>query len=816
MRNKLALYFYSLIKALFLFSEQAFQALWPLFFLVLTYLGFLNLGLDRHYNLHLISFILLSIVTILLLYKFTKKLQWPSRIVILRKIEHDNQLAHNPLLSKNDRLISGNPNLWIEHIKSIKAPSFLTLSRPRFSVDAKKDPYAIRFFVLLFFVITFYFGDGRIFFDKAYHSFFPPVSPPIIVADEQARQSVTGWIFPPEYTAKMPTVLNADTPQPLIAPTGSQLSLQIDKKYWFFKPEIQLSDDRFDHFTLDKESGLYTYQTVLNDDDLVIKLRIGWFNKMKWHLFVDEDHAPSVYFAKPPVGTNDGDVMFNYTYQDDYSVESIKLKITRAQSLMTDNEGEEVPNVEYIDLPLRTPKTIGAQDITMQHKLDFARSIWAGTPVLLQLIAKDAIEQRAESDEILFIIPEREFRHPIAQELMITRRDLITNYARHRPMAVVRALEYMNMPTLYQDDFGLFLSLSSLFNRLRVDVANRQRDSISELIWDIALTLDKDQMEREKEQLDRLLAEMMEALEKGDDETVQKLIEELESKLFDYQQALFEFLQNHAEEMPLAIGENSGLDALTDQNINSAMNRLRELAQAGSKQDLRNAIQHLKDFMAGLQKPQPANLTEQQKLALQQLQDLDAIIRQQDAIRNKTRMNVERKVPDIDGALTEQQKGLNAFFSELLTQCQGAGLSIPNSLPMAMEMMDETVNALNAPDFAMAQEMQEEILFLLQSGQEQLAQEIQSQMNMRIFSGVQQNNNPLMPQGRRDPFGRPVGGDQANGLAGNPLMPSGVQIPDEFDIQETQRIQNELRRRSGERRRPEQELDYIRRLLNRF
>ena len=61
----------------------------------------------------------------------------------------------------------------------------------------------------------------------------------------------------------------------------------------------------------------------------------------------------------------------------------------------------------------------------------------------------------------------------------------------------------------------------------------------------------------------------------------------------------------------------------------------------------------------------------------------------------------------------------------------------------------------------------------------------------------------------RDPLGRPI--------SNNGTYDRGdVKIPDENILQKSRRILDELRRRAGERTRPEIELDYIDRLLKRF
>jgi hypothetical protein len=61
----------------------------------------------------------------------------------------------------------------------------------------------------------------------------------------------------------------------------------------------------------------------------------------------------------------------------------------------------------------------------------------------------------------------------------------------------------------------------------------------------------------------------------------------------------------------------------------------------------------------------------------------------------------------------------------------------------------------------------------------------------------------------RDPFGRPT--------SNNGTYDQGdVRIPDEGILQKSRQILDELRRRAGERSRPQIELDYIERLLKRF
>ena len=64
---------------------------------------------------------------------------------------------------------------------------------------------------------------------------------------------------------------------------------------------------------------------------------------------------------------------------------------------------------------------------------------------------------------------------------------------------------------------------------------------------------------------------------------------------------------------------------------------------------------------------------------------------------------------------------------------------------------------------------------------------------------------------RRDPLGRPLGeGTSGNSDSGN------VRVPDQMEEARTRALQDELRRRGAERTRPQNELDYIDRLLKPF
>jgi len=88
------------------------------------------------------------------------------------------------------------------------------------------------------------------------------------------------------------------------------------------------------------------------------------------------------------------------------------------------------------------------------------------------------------------------------------------------------------------------------------------------------------------------------------------------------------------------------------------------------------------------------------------------------------------------------------------------------------------------------------------------------QVGQSAPDGGTQGEQPGRRSGRndqRDPLGRQMG----QGTSGADES-SEVRVPDEMERQRTQALQQELRRRGGERFRSQEELDYIDRLLRRF
>jgi len=163
------------------------------------------------------------------------------------------------------------------------------------------------------------------------------------------------------------------------------------------------------------------------------------------------------------------------------------------------------------------------------------------------------------------------------------------------------------------------------------------------------------------------------------------------------------------------------------------------------------------------------------------------------------------------GNSAAQQEELRHALGEMMRH-MGDGLGdIPDPLGRAERAMRDAAGALQRGTPGDAIGSQSEALDQLQQGARDFAKQLQDRLAKGWGSpGDDEGSGRDTPdKGDRDPFGRPL---SANG----PYDQGDVAIPDESILQKSRQILDELRRRAGERSRPEIERDYIDRLLKQF
>jgi hypothetical protein len=156
--------------------------------------------------------------------------------------------------------------------------------------------------------------------------------------------------------------------------------------------------------------------------------------------------------------------------------------------------------------------------------------------------------------------------------------------------------------------------------------------------------------------------------------------------------------------------------------------------------------------------------------------------------------------------LRDRLNGLNG----LPGQGSEAGEAGRQQLDRAGRAMDEAEEALRNEDFAGALDRQAEALEALREGMRNLGEAMaEEQGQQEGGAGEGEAFGRADPNSQRDPLGRNVGEMGRIGSDRNMLQGDDV-------YRRAQELLDEIRRRSGDQSRPDSELDYLKRLLDRF
>lgn len=121
--------------------------------------------------------------------------------------------------------------------------------------------------------------------------------------------------------------------------------------------------------------------------------------------------------------------------------------------------------------------------------------------------------------------------------------------------------------------------------------------------------------------------------------------------------------------------------------------------------------------------------------------------------------------------------------------------------------MEDAEGALRDQDYAGAIDNQADAMDAIREGMQELGEELAQQQQQQGQQGEQLGQ--ASPNAQRDPLGRNSGADGQLGSDDSLLQ-------DEDVYRRAQDLLDEIRRRSGEQTRPDAELDYLKRLLDRF
>ncbi len=788
--------------------ERVWPNLWPALALALIYLSasLFDLWAVTPGWLHLVVLVAFALGVIGALGHGIWRIVLPLREQAKRRLEQESGLRHRPLTTIDDRLAGGTDDaasraLWEEHHRRTRQSlNRLHVGWPRAGLARGADPWGLRVIVALIVVVAF--AAAR---DDAPRRVALAFVPDFASLGSGSDVTIDAWIAPPDYTGRPPIFLQLQTagndPQVINVPTGSVLFARVHGGRGL--PELLLDEEPTPFVAVD-QSNFEVEQPLTAGQTIRFEQRSRAI--AEWSIKIVPDRHPAIRFNDEPVATVRQALRLDFAASDDYGVATAQAHIRRADS----------DESMALDLPLPQRERTDVSETSFH---DLTPHPWAGLAVIMHLEAVDQADQSGRSSEIEMILPERDFKHPVAREVVEQRRVLAL--APDRRDRVAQSLSKLSArPGAFYEDITAFLSLRSAVWRLRNVAPSPEADlEISGLLWQTALRIEDGTLSLAEQELRAAQDRLMEALAdpNASDEEIDQRIQEVRDALEKFLQALAErALQNQQAES----GELPPGELLEQDQLQQLLDQAQRLSESGSRDAARDLLSQLRELLESLRDGQTASLPEGATAGEEMLRDLNELLRMQQELLDQTYQESQRgergeqRPGGEDGqagsgdtrSLAERQEELRRRLGEMMRRLGEQGQEIPGGLGRAERSMDSARGQLEARRPGGAVDPMTDALDQLRQGANSVIRDMLEALG--TDPGLDEGPNSFSRMGR-DPFGRPQNGF---GI----LDDNRVEIPSEIDVQRAREILRELYRRSGDRQRPQIELDYLNRLLRRF
>ena len=844
----------------FLLFEQLWPALWPPLGVagVFVCLALLDLPGLLYPWLHLGVLGGFAVAFMVLLVRAVRSVVTPDDALADRRLERTAGLTHRPLAALSDRPVGNDPvaaALWQAHVLHAAqriAQLRTGLARPGL---AAIDRRALRIGLGVALVASFAIA-GR----DAPSRLAEGLTPSWPRQAAAPGMEIQAWIAPPAYTRLPPVFLKSEFPN-ISAPAGARLTVNLTGGgIASGRPGLTLGNSETPLLPLDKSSfqGEKTLQTGGR-----LAIRDGSQELAAWNLTVIADRPPSAGWTDRPrtsrIGTSQigasgrgPRLSLPWQTEDDYGVVFLQANLELTEPV------EPSPPALQLILPLPGDNLTKAKGVSV---LDLSAHPWAGLPVRGRLIARDALGQSGESTEINFTLPERVFQHPVARVLIQLRRGL-TLHPKDRAQILAVLDNLLLAPEVFDGDFGAFLNLAGLCYALARNHSPGAVPETQQRMWELALQLEDGQVDNTARALENARQAADEALERAAQEGNPENLANIDQKLRDLEQAIRNRLQ--------AILEQARRDGTEDQihlqamqmdatDLNQLAEAARDAAREGRMKDAEQRVAELKELLDQLRDGQSTTAQAAQKSAQQraekrergekQIGAVQDMIARQGGLLDHVQGRSQEKDPSErtlsektkDRALEQKsdqqvQQALRRALGELMQQFGDLTGDVPPSLSKADVAMREAGQSLGANTDPTAAAAEQRAIEALQKGAREMGQTMSKKFGLGPIGveeppgdgdgpradqmgnspgeqarGDLRNRTKTPHNANKDPFGRPQGEAISGSDEGGD-----VQVPEERERQRAQAIQNELRRRGAQRTRPQDELDYIERLLKRF
>lgn len=831
------------------------ERLWPLAvpiltlagaYVMLSWLGYWRLGGDW---LRMGTLALLGLLFAWCLIRLIR-IHLPDRAEAMRRVETVSDLPHRPAHGLNDTMSPVADDLaaralWRANRERLYASlKDLQYGPPRPAM-AERDRNGLRFAVPVLLALAFAVGWGE-WATRLSEAFSPVKALPVPVA---AR--IDAWLDPPPYTRQAPIFLSRRTgaaaSAPISAPEGSTLTVRVVSR-----EPVQVMLESGGAMTAlapdsegraeESEDVIRSYGAVL-DRDATVSIAHGG-GEAAYRIAIVEDRPPTI--ERGPVTVNrSGSFTMAFSVADDYGVSEGSVTFNPLGNPLGEQAEDARPLVEPPQVALRVDRNPSREGAARADARLEAHP-YAGLEVTADAVVADAAGQEARpSDEGRMTLPARPFYNPLARAL-VEQRQILALDANKRQMAAV-ALDALTLAPAQIKDSGVYLGLRSGYHQLINARTDDDLRDVLDYLWSMARAIEDGELSDAEERLNAAREALEQALEdNAPPEEIARLMDEL-------RQAMQEFLESYMAEMAERglqnlpqMPTNQDMQALSDQDLNSLLDRIEDLAQLGDMDAARQLLSQLQQMLDNLQMAQPGQMSPMDEEMMRQMDELARMMQEQQRLMDDTfqlnqgRRPGDRGEPGEQGPLSQEdfeelmrqlQEGQGALaeqLRQLMEEMQGQqgqdgqgegegegqgqqgeggqgmqpGQEMGRALGRAGRAMGDASRSLGERSPGSAYGYQGEALDALREGLEGMMQQMYA--NQPGPDGQQLGGRPM---GRRDPLGRP---ERTEG----PDYGETVKVPDEIDVERARRILEAIRNRLGERFRPRYELDYLERLLN--
>lgn len=831
-------------------AERLTRSFWPLWTIAAASLAVLSFGVQDHLSREVfwgaaVATLLASLVALVF---GVRRFRWPSRGEALARL--DASLPGRPLAALTDRQAIGDKDpasaiVWRAHLDRMAAR--LATARP-VAPDlrlAARDPFALRYAALTLLVVALLFGSvwkvGSV----------ASVAGGSGAAALPAGPSWEAWLEPPRYTGKPSLYLNTLEDERLTVPEGTRVTVRLyaPAEDLAFRQSVSATEP----VAADPSAPVRAYDFEATRSGT---LAISGEGGREWQLTVAPDAAPTVTFAGDITREADGVMSQPFTAADDYSVlrgwAEIALdadRIDRRHGLAVDPEPQET--LVY-DLPM--PFAGSRAEFTDALIEDASQHVWSNMPVSIRLFVEDSRGQVGQTEARDIILPGRRFFDPLAAAVAEMRRDLLWSRDNGRRSAqVLRAITHR--PEGFIRNERAYLMLRVAMRRLDTGLEEGAlsatiRDEVAEALWEVAVLIEDGGLADALEKMRQAQERLAEAIRNGaSPEEIQKLMDDLRQATDDY---IRELAENAEREGGTDEPDRQAQDGqqMTGDQLQQMMDEIQRLMEEGRMAEAQELLDQLSRMMENLRVTRGEGGEGQQTPGGQAMRDLQETLRGQQQLSDESFRNLQQggrggegqpqpgqpggradgeagqNRPGQEGApegsqpgegdqrsLAERQRALRDQLAEQqgrLPDTGGGDLdeAARQALDDAARAMEEAEGALRDGDMAGALDRQAEAIRNLREGLRNLGEALAQNRNDQPGNQGQMQGDGTR-EVPRDPLGRTAG--SLGGIESDQNM---LQEKDVY--RRAIDLLDELRRRSNDRTRPQLELDYFKRLLDRF